>query len=71
MTSELHLATVQRLLTFTGGSVEAIPAELTSHAPETYITGTGAVTKVTIVTFTTVTARRADAARTHWTERET
>lgn len=62
---------LQFMLTFTGGSIEAVAAQLTGHAPETCITGTGAVTKVTVITFTTVIAERADAARTDWIERET
>lgn len=70
MRSNLIQHTSVRLLTFTGGSVEAVAAQLTRHAPETGITGAGAVAEVTVVTFTVVTAGRADATRTNWIERE-
>lgn len=63
--------TVWPLLTFTGGSIEPITAQLTGHAPEACVTGTGSVTKVTVVTFTTVTAGRAHPAGTDWRERTT
>lgn len=59
MTSEFWL------LTFTSGSIEAITAQLTSHAPKTQITGTGTVTQVTVVTLTAVAAHKADTTRTN------
>lgn len=66
---DIKQETVWPLLTFTGGSIESITAQITGHAPKTCITGTGTVTKVTVVTFTTVTAGRADSAGTDWKER--
>lgn len=52
------------LLTFTGGAIESLTAQFTGDTPKTSVTGTGSVTQVTIITFTAITAGRADSTGT-------
>lgn len=61
--------TTSALLTFTGGAVESLEAQLTGHTPKTHVTGAGAITQVAVITFTAVTAGGADSTRTDWSER--
>lgn len=59
------------LLTFAGGSIEAVLAQLTGRALETCITRAGPITEVTVIAFPTVATGRVDPSWTHWTERTT